>query len=192
MKPKFLSIIVCLFIGTLALYANETSIQGASISKYEATQISNNGNFFIVPVTAELQVMSNTMQEYKLVENITLPEMKKKEKEEAYIVRIENYLNKVILELKSRALYEFIDKTHASLILSPIYSTKTLSSKGNEMRIELRVMGYPATYTNFRSLQASDSTVVKLNNSIKQQDLDIISIDKKHIDPNERVEEIIR
>lgn len=192
MKPKFLSIIVCLFIGTLALYANETSIQGASISKYEATQISNNGNFFIVPVTAELQVMSNTMQEYKLVENITLPEMKKKEKEETYIVRIENYLNKVILELKSRALYEFIDKTHASLILSPIYSTKTLSSKGNEMRIELRVMGYPATYTNFRSLQASDSTVVKLNNSIKQQDLDIISIDKKHIDPNERVEEIIR
>jgi len=192
MKPKFLSIIVFLFIGTLSIFANETSIQGASISKYEATQISNNGNFFIVPVTAELQVMSNTMQEYKLVENITLPEMKKKEKEEAYIVRIENYLNKVILELKSRALYEFIDKTHASLILSPIYSTKTLSSKGNEMRIELRVMGYPATYTNFRSLQASDSTVVKLNNSIKQKDLDIISIDKKHIDPNERVEEIIR
>lgn len=192
MKAKLTTVVALLLVGAMCAFAEETSIQGASISKYEATQISNNGNFFIVPLTADLKVLTNTMQEYKLVETIELPPIQKKEKEADYLIRLESYLNKVLLELKSRALYEFIDKTNSSLIVSPLYSTKTLSSKGNTMRIELRVKGYPATYTNFRNITAADSTIVKLNNSIKQKDLDVISIDKKHIDPNERVEEIHR
>ncbi len=69
-----------MFLGTIYLFAQETTIQSVSISKYEATQISNNGNFFIMPLTADLLVMSNTMQEHKIVETITLPEIKKEKK----------------------------------------------------------------------------------------------------------------
>ncbi len=191
MKTR-LFLLITLSVFAAALHAEETSIQGASISKYEATQISNNGNFFIVPLTAELRVLSNTAQEYKLIETITIPEIKKKEHEMDYLTRIETFVNKTLLELKSRALYEFIDNTNSSVIISPIYSTKTLSSKGNEMRVEVRVKGYPATYSNFRSLTAADSTIVKLNNLIKQKDMDIISIDKKQTATSERTEEIKR
>lgn len=193
MKTKIISLFVFLFLGTtVSLFAQETTIQGASISKYEATQISNNGNFFIVPLVADLQVMSNTMQEYILEADITLPEIKKNEKEMVYLERIETYLTNRINELKAQALYEFIDSSHASLIVSPIYSTKTLRSSGREMRLEVRVKGYPAIYSNFRNLKATDSTVVKLNNAIKPMDLDVISIDKKTTDRSERTEEIKR
>lgn len=60
------------------------------------------------------------------------------------------------------------------------------------MRLEVRVKGYPAIYSNFRNLKATDSTVVKLNNAIKPMDLDVISIDKKTTDRSERTEEIKR
>lgn len=192
MKTKFLICSFLLFLGTAGLYAQTTTVQGANISKYEATQISNNANFFIVPLVAELHVLTNTMQEYRLVENITLPAIKKREKEDAYFVRIERYLNDRLEELKAQALYEFIASSNASLIVSPIYSTKTLSSKGLDMRLEIWVKGYPATYNNFRNLKAADSTIVKLNHSIKQKNLDIISIDKKTTERNERTEEIKR
>lgn len=181
-----------LLVGAVTLFAQSTTIQGASISKYEATQISNNGNMFIVPLVADLHVMSNAMQEHKIVELVTLPEIAKKEKEQDYLNRIEKYLSNKINELKAQALYEFIDVSGASLIVSPIYSVKTLSSRGLEMRLEVRVKGYPATYNNFRSLKAADSTIVKLNNSIKHKHMDVISIDKKTTDRTERTEEVIR
>ena len=189
---KLLLLSSLLFAGIITVFAQNTTIQGASISKYEATQISNNGNFFIVPLVADLHVMSNTMQEHKIVEVVTLPEIKKKEQETAYLERIEKFLTNKLNELKAQALYEFIDASGASLIVSPIYSTKTLSSRGLEMRLEVRVKGYPATYNNFRSLKAADSTIIKLNNQIKQKNLDIISIEKKSTDRTERTEEIIR
>ena len=181
-----------LLVSVFVSAQSSTTIQGASISKYEATQISNNGNLFIVPLVADLKVKSNVMEEYKLVADITLPEIKKKEKEMEYLKRIEVFLNKRLLELKSQALFEFIDKTGASIIVSPMYSTRTLTSRGLDMKVEVRVKGYPATYSNFRNLQASDSTIVKLNNQIRQKELDIISIEKKHADTQERTEEVLR
>lgn len=193
MKTKITFLLAAMLLVSVSVSAqSSTTIQGASISKYEATQISNNGNLFIVPLVADLKVKSNVMEEYKLVADITLPEIKKKEKEMEYLKRIEVFLNKRLLELKSQALFEFIDKTGASIIVSPMYSTRTLTSRGLDMKVEVRVKGYPATYSNFRNLQASDSTIVKLNNQIRQKEMDIISIDKKHADTQERTEEVLR
>ncbi len=77
--------------------------------------------------------------------------------------RIEIYINNKLNELKAQILYEFIDTSHASIIVFPLYSTKTISSNGRELKLEVCVKGFPATYNNFRNLTAADSTIVKLN-----------------------------
>ena len=54
------------------------------MSKYEATQLKNNGNMFIVPLVASLNIAQSTPKDYRLRETISLPEKRKNEKEEAY------------------------------------------------------------------------------------------------------------
>ena len=95
-------------------------------------------------------------------------------------------------ELKAQALFEFIDRENCSLIVSPIYSVKTTSSKGLEMKVEVRIKGYPATYTNFRDLQAKDSTIVKLNRLIIDKKDEQHILTDRQIETNERTEEIKR
>ena len=190
MKAKILFLVLVLAAGTM--FADNKAIQGASISKYEATQLKNNGNMFIVPLVASLDIPSKTPTDYKLRETINLPEMEKKEREKDYFARVEKFLDLKLEELKAQALFEFIDKENCSLIVSPIYSIKTLSSQGTEMTVEIRVKGYPATYTKFRDLQTNDSTIVKLNRLIvdKQDELHILN--DRQVETNERTEEVKR
>ena len=167
-------IIICLMAAAINnAFAQDSSLQGASVSKFEATQLSNNGNMFIVPVVAELHVNSTTISDYNMKATILLPERGKKESDERYVKRVEDFLKVKLDELKTQALFEFIDNTRSSLILSPHYSIQTESSRGNEMKVVVRIKGYPATYSNFRNLTAADSTIVKLNGMI---------VDKKQVE----------
>jgi predicted adenine nucleotide alpha hydrolase (AANH) superfamily ATPase len=190
MKAKLLFLVLVVAAGTV--FAQNKAIQGASVSKYEATQLKNNGNMFIVPVVASLDIANKTPTDYKLKETISLPEMKKKESEKEYFSRVEKYINLKIDELKAQALFEFIDKENCSLIVSPIYSIKTLSSQGTEMTIEVRIKGYPATYTKFRDMQTADSTIVKLNRLIVDKKDELHIMTDRQVETNERTEEVKR
>ena len=188
---KIFFFFVCLFLGTMMMFAQETNIKGANVSRYDATQITNNGNLFIVPLVAELNV-SKELQEHKIVETVVLPNLLKKEKEIEYLARIENIIKIKIEELKARALYELVEKTNSSVIVTPLYSTKTISSDGLEITLEVKIKGFPAVYNNFRNIKASDTTIVYLNNIIKQKEVDVISIDNKTNDRTEKTIEVKR
>lgn len=190
MKAKILLLVLVAATGTM--FAQNNAIQGVSVSKYEATQLKNNGNMFIVPLVASLNISQSTPKDYVLRETITLPEIRKKENEEKYFERAEKFMNMRMDELKAQALFEFIDRENCSLIVSPIYSVKTISSNGLEMKVEVRVKGYPATYTNFRDLQAKDSTIVMLNRLIVDKKDEQHILTDRQIETNERTEEIKR
>lgn len=190
MKKTFLLILAVVL--TAGLYAQNNAIQGASVSKYEATQLKNNGNMFIVPLVASLNIAQSTPKDYRLRETISLPEKRKRESDEAYFKRAENFLDLKLNELKAQALFEFIDRENCSLIVSPIYSTKTISSKGLSMTVEIRVKGYPATYTNFRDMQAKDSTIVKLNRLVIEKKDEQHILTDRQVETSERTEEIKR
>lgn len=191
MKKSFLFIIA--LVVTAGLFAqSNAAIQGASVSKYEATQLKNNGNMFIVPLVASLNITQSTPKDYVLKETILLPEMRKKENEDKYFERAEKFLDLKLNELKAQALFEFIDRENCSLIVSPIYSIKTLSSNGLQMSVEVRVKGYPATYSHFRDLQAADSTIVKLNRLIIDKKDEQHILTDRQVETSERTEEIKR
>lgn len=190
MKTKLLILVLVAVTGTM--FAQNNAIQGASVSKYEATQLKNNGNMFIVPLVASLDIKQNTPSDYVLRETITLPEMRKKESEEAYFERAEKFMNMRMEELKAQALFEFIDRENCSLIVSPIYSIKTTSSRGLVMNVEVRVKGYPATYTHFRNMITSDSTIVKLNRLIIDKKDEQHILTDRQVETRERTEEIKR
>ena len=147
---------------------------------------------FIVPLVASLNIAQSTPKDYRLRETISLPEKRKNEKEEAYFKRAENFLDLKLNELKAQALFEFIDRENCSLIVSPIYSIKTISSKGLNMTVEIRVKGYPATYTNFRDMQAKDSTIVKLNRLVIEKKDEQHILTDRQVETSERTEEIKR
>ena len=190
MKAKLFFLALVAATGTM--FAQNNAIQGASVSKYEATQLKNNGNMFIVPLVASLNIKQNTPSDFVLKETILLPEMRKKESEKDYFERAEKFMNMRMDELKAQALFEFIDRENCSLIVSPIYSIKTTSSSGLEMKVEVRVKGYPATYTHFRDLQTADSTIVKLNRLIVDKKDEQHILTDRQVETKERTEEIKR
>ena len=190
MKAKVLLLVLVVATGTM--FAQNNAIQGASVSKYEATQLKNNGNMFIIPLVASLNIKQGTPSDYVLRETITLPEMRKKESEEKYFERAEKFINMRMDELKAQALFEFIDRENCSLIVSPLYSIKTTSSSGSQMKVEVRVKGYPATYTHFRDLQTADSTIVKLNRLIIDKKDEQHILTDRQMETKERTEEIKR
>ena len=147
---------------------------------------------FIVPLVASLNISKSTPSDYVLKENILLPEMRKKESEKDYFERVEKFINLKLDELKAQALFEFIDRENCSLIVSPIYSIKTTSSTGSQMAVEVRVKGYPATYTHFRDLQTADSTIVKLNRLIVDKKDEQRILTDRQVETKERTEEIKR
>lgn len=190
MKKTFL-LIISLAVAA-SLFAQDDAIQGAFVSKYEATQLKNNGNMFVVPLVASLQVAQNDPKDYRLQAAIELPEPYKKESDEHYKTRAKEGVDKAIDELKAQALFEFIDREKCSLIVSPIYSVKTVSSKGRVINVEVRVKGYPASYTQFRDMRASDSTIVKLNNMVHEKENQQLYLGKPTVETSERTEEIKR
>ena len=60
------------------------------------------------------------------------------------------------------------------------------------MTVEIRVKGYPATYTNFRDMQAKDSTIVKLNRLVIEKKDEQHILTDRQVETSERTEEIKR
>lgn len=187
---NFIILLSALTISIASIAQNQ--IQGASISKFEATQMSNNGQMFIVPLVSELHVNSTTPKGYSLTQKIILPDMRDRESQEYYLTRVENYINAKIEELKAQSLFEFIDNEKASLIISPIYSVKTIASHDKEMTIEVRIKGFPATYCNFRNMQPDDAQLLDLDKRIVNHKLENVSIKDRKIHTDERTESIVR
>ena len=179
-----------LMLSVAAMAQNQ--IQGASVSKFEASQMSNNGQMFVVPLVSELQVNSNSPKDYSLTQKIYIPDMRDRESQEYYLTRVENFINAKIEELKAQALFEFVDREKASLIISPIYSVKTIASHDKEITLEIRIKGFPATYCNFRNMQPSDAQLLDLDKRIVDHKLGNVVLKDRKIHTDERTEQVIR
>ena len=128
----------------------------------------NGANMFIVPLATEVKVLSAEPKNFQMKESITLPEIFPQESDAHYANRIQDIITSRIAELKTQALFEFADATNAALIISPIYSIKTESSKGYTVNVTVKVKGYPAIYTKFRNLLPSDSVTMRLSGNIPE------------------------
>ena len=168
MKNKLL-MLVCTTLFVSALNAQVSNqIQGVEIHNFEATQLDNGANMFIVPLTTEVKVLATEPKNFKMKETITLPEINPNETDKHYADRIQSLIQSRIAELKTQALFEFADATNAALIISPIYSIKTESSNGYTVNVVVKVKGYPAIYTKFRNLTPADSITMRLSRNIPQ------------------------
>ncbi|HBZ34016.1 MAG TPA: hypothetical protein DEO38_02830 [Bacteroidales bacterium] len=161
-------------------------IQGADIKDFETTKLNNGTKMFVVPVTAEVKVLSAEPQSYQLKESIMLPEMGPTESEASYTNRVAQYVEQTVVQLKEQALFEFADSKNASLIISPSYSIKTESSKNYQVNVVVKVKGYPAVYTKFRSIMPSDTILMKTGKNIPDNKIELTPVMNVNMETEEK------
>jgi len=157
----------------------QTTVTGVNVTKYEATSMDTQPHMFVTPLVADVSLIQGAANIFKTQGTITIPEApdtKDTKQLEAYAGRARAVIMDGIEELKAKALFEFSEKEGADLIVGPTYSVTTDKSEGRVIYLTVKVKGFPAKYTNFRSLKPSDSTVVYLNTMLRQgKDVKIVT-----------------
>lgn len=144
----------------------QTTVTGATVTKYEATSVETQPKLFATPLAADLSVIQTASTSFKIKGKITLPEApdtKNTEVLERYAADARRSVAANIEELKAQALFEFAESCNADVIVAPSFSVVTDSSSGREVFVTVKVKGFPAKYTNFRNLRPEDTTLVHMN-----------------------------
>lgn len=165
---KILLLAVCLLACALSLRA-QTTVTGATVTKYEATSVDTQPKLFVTPLVADLAIIPTASTSFSIKGKITLPEApdtKNIEVLERYAAEARRTVAASIEELKAQALFQFADKSSADVIVAPSFSVETDNSSGRDVFVTVKVKGFPARYTNFRNLRPDDSTLVRMNNII--------------------------
>ena len=156
--------------GVAALPARaQTTVTGATITKYEATSVETQPKLFVTPLAADLTIIQSASTSFQTKGTITIPEApdtKNTEVLERYAAEARRSVAASIEELKAQALFQFAEKSGADVIVAPIYSVETDSSEGRVVKVTIKVKGFPARYTNFRNLKTEDSTLVLMSQRI--------------------------
>ncbi len=163
---KIILIAICICACAFSLRA-QTTVTGATVTKYEATAVETQPKMFVTPLVAELSIIPSASTVFKIKGKITLPEApdtKNVEVLERYAAEARRSVAANIEELKAQALFQFAESTDADVIVAPTYSVETDKSDGREVYVTVKVKGFPARYTNFRNLRPDDSTLVYMNN----------------------------
>ena len=162
---KSIFVFLSLFLGIGLFAQTSVDVKGISVTNYQAAKVENQPKMFTVPVVAEVDVLKGAARSYEFTYSFRIPGQDKA-MGIGFEKKVNDYINQQIDEVKSRALFEFTEKTGADIILSPTYSINTVSSSGMDVTLSIKVKGYPAVYKNFRSITAADAELLKINNSI--------------------------
>lgn len=133
-----------LLIVTLAAAAEIVSAQQVSVEHSQSRVIEPKQMVFIIPLTAEISPTAKR-QEFSFVFDI---------KEDYGITSMGQLTFKHLDELKKRALYLACKETDTDLIVAATFNVKgSDKSRDNKVKVELR--GYPAVYTNWKTMDIS-------------------------------------
>lgn len=162
MKKHLILFFLVALIGVASVDAQV--VTGADIQNYSAKSIDSNPNMFIVPVVASIEVIKDAPSTFTTKGRIKLPANGSQGKpimgDREYLDYINLTVKRSIEELKSKALFEFSERTGADVVLSPMYSITTDSSEGLHVDVTIKLKGYAARYTKFREMTADDSKLI--------------------------------
>ena len=168
MQKRFLLALGACLLGLLTAGSawGQTTVTGVNITKYEATSVETQPKVFITPLAADLSIIQAASTSFKTQGTIVIPDApdtKDTKVLERYSKQVRETVVGGIEELKAKALFEFSEQVNADVIVAPTYSVITDRSEGKVVHVTIRVKGYPARYTNFRNVKASDTTLVYIN-----------------------------
>ncbi|MBO4340735.1 MAG: hypothetical protein J5835_04850 [Bacteroidales bacterium] len=163
-KLIFLATLSLCFFGVLA--SAQTTTTGISVSKFEATSVECQPKMMTIPLVANLVVTKQTSVTFSSKGTISVPRRYNTQTDAAYLEEIRNTINYRITELKAKALFEFAEQENADVIVSPVYSVTTESSNASVINVVIKIKGFPAKYTNIRSVTPEDNILVDMNNRI--------------------------
>lgn len=122
---------------------------------------------FITPSIADLKVSSEKIIETVSYDN-TLTQ--------ADIDNVDKLKNSPTIEyLKNYTVSKVVKKYNADVIVAPVFDIKT---SDDYEKIEVTLTGYPATYVNFRTVNAADSITMRI------YDIEILQPKIEIIQPN--------
>ncbi|MBO7115209.1 MAG: hypothetical protein J6V95_08555 [Bacteroidaceae bacterium] len=148
----------------------------ASLTDFEATSLSTQPRMFGVPLVADVKIIPDAKHTFTMDAEVNLPERGSKESDNSYLKRVNSYVKERLEEIKTEAIFNFSDEADADVIVSPNFSITTASSNGLNLKMKVKVRGYPAKYDNFRNLTDQDEKLVELSSRIGSTNNNVIAI----------------
>ncbi len=146
-------------------------------TKYQSETVDNSAKLFITPLVADAQVIPNAPQTFSF------------EGEISYSTSNPNIedINHKVNELKTRALYDYMESTGASAIASPIFKITTLGTSSGRTQLSIQIKGIPVRYVNYRTLSEKDAELVKISRFIDDnKNVQILNASQRTVNTNYR------
>lgn len=148
----------------------------ASLTDFEATSLSTQPRMFGVPLVADVKIIPDAGHTFTMSADVNLPERASKESDNSYLKRVNAYVKDRLEEIKTEAIFNFSEQADADVIVSPNFSITTESSNGLNLKMKVKVRGYPAKYDNFRNLTDQDEKLVEISRNLGSTNTNVIAI----------------
>ena len=156
MKTKKLILVIFLtFIGAIGAYAQKTNVR---MQETQARLLDVTSNAYVKPLTVELQIDKS---KGRIKDEWTLT------REQA-----EQEMNGDLVNIRSYAIYMSSQKHNADVIVAATFNVKT-NDDGNGYKVT--VIGYPATFINWKTAEASDYEWIRMEKTLTTADKDKIA-----------------
>ena len=156
MKTKKLILVIFLtFIGAIGAYAQKTKVR---MQETQARLLDVTSNAYVKPLTVELQIDKS---KGRIKDEWTLT------REQA-----EQEMNGDLVNIRSYAIYMSSQKHNADVIVAATFNVKT-NDDGNGYKVT--VIGYPATFINWKTAEASDYEWIRMEKTLTTADKDKIA-----------------
>ena len=156
MKTKKLILVIFLtFIGAIGAYAQKTNVR---MQETQARLLDVTSNAYVKPLTVELQIDKS---KGRIKDEWTLT------REQA-----EQEMNGDLVNIRSYAIYMSSQKHNEDVIVAATFNVKT-NDDGNGYKVT--VIGYPATFINWKTAEASDYEWIRMEKTLTTADKDKIA-----------------
>ena len=175
-KRALLKVFMLLFVNMSICTAYAQKVTDASLTDFEATSLSTQPRMFGVPLVADVKIIPDAKHTFTMNADVNLPERADKESDNSYLKRVNSYVKDRLEEIKTEAIFNFSEENDADVIVSPNYRITTESSNGLNLKMKVKVRGYPAKYDNFRNLTDKDEKLVEISRNIGYTNNNVITI----------------
>ena len=175
-KRALLKVFMLLFVNMSICTAYAQKVTDASLTDFEATSLSTQPRMFGVPLVADVKIIPDAKHTFTMNADVNLPERADKESDNSYLKRVNSYVKDRLEEIKTEAIFNFSEENDADVIVSPNFSITTESSNGLNLKMKVKVRGYPAKYDNFRNLTDKDEKLVEISRNIGYTNNNVITI----------------
>lgn len=143
-----------------------SSTPATTVIDFDAKAISLYSTTFVTPLVADIVVLTTAPQKHEVQATINIPRQMPDESSYDYTQRISPHIQSHISELKAQVIFEMCEEFNAAAIIEPIFGVSTTSSTFDRLEVSVKVIGYPAVYTNFRNATPADTAIMHVSEQI--------------------------